>query len=351
MHAFRADGNGTLRFVTLAGGRPAYNGNAMRAFLAFLSLSMSLSAAVTIEKITYQGWPNAYRIANGEVELIVTGDVGPRIIRYGFRGGQNLFKEFSAQLGKSGEPTWQPRGGHRLWIAPEVAEHVSPITYAIDNSPVRIEVKGGALIATPPLEKEVGLQKQIEVRLAASGSAVEVIHRVTNRNVWTVELSPWVLSMMAQSGVGITGLPPRGTHPEMLAPSNPLIIWHFTHLSDPRWKFTKKYIMLRQDPQNSLPQKIGHFNRDTWGAYYLNGELFLKRYQADPAKTYPDMGASYETFTNGETLELETLGPLTKLAPGETVEHVERWTLHRNVRLTAFDDDELDRVLTPLLGR
>ncbi len=85
-----------------------------------------------IEKISYGGWPNCYRIFDNEAELIVTTDVGPRVIRYGFIGGQNMFKEFVDQLGRSGESSWQPRGGHRIWIAPEIV----PETYALYNGPV-----------------------------------------------------------------------------------------------------------------------------------------------------------------------------------------------------------------------
>jgi hypothetical protein len=36
------------------------------------------------------------------MELIVTADVGPRVIHCGLRGGQNLFKTFENQLGRSG---------------------------------------------------------------------------------------------------------------------------------------------------------------------------------------------------------------------------------------------------------
>ncbi|HTM49128.1 MAG TPA: hypothetical protein VL285_10620, partial [Bryobacteraceae bacterium] len=89
-------------------------------------------------------------------------------------------------------------------------------------------------------------------------------------------------------------------------------------------------------------------NRDTFGAYFLRGELFVKQYEADPGRTYPDMGASYETFANGEALELETLGPLERLAPGESLTHVERWRLFRDVTVTKWTDEELDRVLEPL---
>jgi hypothetical protein len=44
-------------------------------------------------------------------------------------------------------------------------------------------------------------------------------------------------------------------------------------------------------------------------------------------------------------LELETLGPLTKLAPGEWLTHIERWTLHSGVRLQAATDEALDAML------
>src|ERR1035441_1026121 len=58
---------------------------------------------VKIDKIDYRGWANSWRMSNGEVEVVVTGDVGPRVMRYGFAGGQNFFKEFARQMGKTGE--------------------------------------------------------------------------------------------------------------------------------------------------------------------------------------------------------------------------------------------------------
>jgi hypothetical protein len=292
-----------------------------------------------IEKIAYGGWPNCFRIANESVELIVTTDVGPRAIRYGFIGGQNLFKEFADQLGRSGEATWQPRGGHRIWIAPEMV----PDTYASDNGPVRATILEDGIELTQSVEPETGLEKTIVARLSSKG--VTVTHRIRNVASKPRTLAPWALTMMAPGGVGITRFPPRGTHPEQLPPTNPLIMWAFTDLSDPRWTFTKKYLILRQDPNNAAPQKLGHFNEKTMGAYLLGSDLFVKRNDADPSKTYADFGASYETFTNGDFLELETLGPLEEVAPGGTVEHVERWSLHQNIAIAKWTDEELDRVL------
>jgi len=301
--------------------------------------------SVSIERVSWAGWPNSYRVTNGEAELILTSDVGPRVIRYGFVGGQNLFLELPDQLGGSAEHEFMPRGGHRLWSAPEDLTR----TYAADNFPVHISIQGPSIEATAPVEPGSELRKQIRVRIAGVGSGVTVMHRIENTLAWPIDVSAWALTMMAPGGLGITGFPPRGTHPECLAPTHPLVMWAFSDLSDPRWTFTRKYMLLRQDVTRPEPTKLGLFNEQTWGAYLLNNELFLKRYDADRSKEYPDFGCSYETFANGTTLELETLGPLTRLGPGEKLEHTERWTLHRNVILSDLDDSSLDDVLLPIL--
>ncbi|MSV28622.1 MAG: hypothetical protein EXQ52_07735 [Bryobacterales bacterium] len=295
---------------------------------------------IAIEKANYKGWANCYRISNGEAELIITSDIGPRIMRYGFAGGQNLLKEVEETLGQSGEEHWVIRGGHRIWIAPE---HM-PRTYAPDNDPVKIKISGDTLKATQQVERYSGIEKRITVKMAGHGTGVEIVHGLRNATPWPVELAAWALTMMAPGGTGISGFPPRGTHPEMLAPTNPLVMWAFTNLADNRWKFSRKYFTLRQDAGNGDPQKIGSFHPRTWGAYLLGSELFVKRYDADVSRTYPDMGCSFEMFTNADTLELETLSPMTKLEPGESLEHTERWTLDRNIELGDWSDGELDRI-------
>ncbi len=316
----------------------------MKIAILLAAFAACVQAQVKVEKVNYKGWPNSYRISNGQVEMIVTGDVGPRVIRYAFIGGQNLLKEFPEQLGKSGEKDFQLRGGDRVWKAPE-----DPVaTWAPENVPVAVEITRTVVVATAPVGPLTGLQKQIAVDMAATGTLVTVTHRITNKTLFTLELAPWALTMMAPGGVAITGFPPRGRHPQNLEATNPLVMWAYTDLSDKRWGFTKKYLTLRQDPENSEPQKLGMFNAATWAAYALHGDLFLKQYAADPAKTYPDFGCSFETFTNADFLEVETLGPMTKLPPSQGVAHIERWSLSK-VAISSFTEAEIDKVILPLL--
>ena len=315
-----------------------------RLLVATLLLSVPISAAVTVEKTAYAGWPNCYRLSNGEVELVVTADVGPRIIRYGYVGGQNLFVELEEDIGQTGGDGWRLYGGSRLWVAPEDRVY----SYGADNEPVEIEVSGTQLTALAPVEN-TGVQKRIAVELADRGTEARVTYGLANRTIWPLRIATWVLTMMNRGGIAVTTLPPRGTHPEILAPTNPVVLFAFTNMSDSRWSWLEKYIVLRQDPGNSDPEKIGLFNPATRGAYLLNDELFVKKFDASPDEEYPDMGSSFEIFTNERFLELETLGPMRTLQPGESIEHVETWSLHRPVAVERWDDEGLDRALAPYL--
>ncbi len=98
-----------------------------------------------VAKVAYQGWPNCFRLSNELVELIIITDVGPRLIRFGFLGRDDL-AEFPADLGQAGGNTFQQYGGHRLWHGPESRER----TYYPDNAPVMLEQKGEGVRVIQP---------------------------------------------------------------------------------------------------------------------------------------------------------------------------------------------------------
>jgi hypothetical protein len=297
-----------------------------------------------MKKIAYRGWRNCYRLANKDVELIVTGDVGPRVIRFGFIGGANVFKEFAGMVGKTGGKTWRIYGGHRLWHAPEG----DPRSYCPDNSPVEVRQAGKVVHVVQPTEKTTGIQKELDIHLCANRNHVRIVHRLRNHNQWAVELAPWALSVMAPGGTAIVPQPPRGSHPQDLLPVNTLTLWAYTNLSDPRWTWGNKYFLLRQDPHATKPQKIGAAVPDGWAAYANAGNLFVKKFAHVPGARYADLGCNFETFTNEDMLEVETLGPLVTLAPGASVEHEEHWWLFRNAP-TPRNDAEVDRHILPLV--
>ncbi len=276
---------------------------------------------VSMEKISYGGWPNCLRLSNGTIELIATTDVGPRLIRFGFVGGKNLFKEFP-DVGTTGGESWKNYGGHRLWHAPEVR----PRTYAPDNSTIGHEWDGTTLKLVQPVEWITGIQKEIEVKLDPSANQVTVLHRLVNKNLWPVEFAPWALTVMQGPGRAIFPQEPAGKE---LLPVRAMAAWGYTNMADKRWTWGEKFIVLKSDPAAQTPQKIGLGNSLGWVAYCADGQVFIKQYPFDSKARYPDFGCNTETYTRGDMLEVETLGALAPIEPGGKAEHVEHWSLHK----------------------
>ncbi|MBN1965099.1 MAG: hypothetical protein JW910_10650 [Anaerolineae bacterium] len=297
-----------------------------------------------IEKIAWGGWQNCYRLSNDVVEVIVTADVGPRVISYRLLdGGKNVLNVKEDTLGKTGGDEWRIYGGHRLWHAPE-----HPVrTYVPDNGPVAIEVGGQSATFRAPVEAATGIQKTVTLTLG-DDTQVRVQHALTNQGPWPVELAVWALSVMAVGGVGIVPLPERGTHPADLLPNTQLIFWSYCDLSDPRWTFGREYILLRQDVHSTAPQKFGGRVLDGWIAYANGGTLFAKTFADVPGAAYPDLGCSAELFSCDWMLEMETLAPLVRLEPGSTATHDERWALFPDVP-TPQNDADVKAHVQPLI--
>jgi hypothetical protein len=327
-------------------------GVALLGLLATLPRSPAADQKDTIvrKKIEYGGWKNNISLSNGDVELIATLDVGPRVISYKLPGGKNVFKEYTDQLGKSGETDWQIRGGHRLWIGPEDLTR----TYFPDNAALRYDEIEGGVRLLPPVEKEYGTQKEIDLRLDPKGTKVQVVHRIKNVGDKPLELAVWPSSVMAAGGIEVIPLPPHKPHPGSpknartpadFGPNMTVALWPYFDFKDPRWNLGSKYLTLKQDAKKG-PTKLGLAHREGWVAYLNDGTLFVKRFDYKKDATYPDNGVNFETFTNEDMLELETLAPVVQLQPGKSVEHIENWELIKGVD-NFTDEAGIDKNVLP----
>jgi len=297
---------------------------------------------MTLERIAYNGWPNCWHLTDGGIDLVLTADVGPRIIRCGWQTGPNLFVEMPAQAGLTGGDEWRLYGGHRFWTAPEAV----PRTYLPDNAPVEVTPApdGSGLHLVQPVEALTGLQKDLTISLGPKPAQARVTHGLRNHGLWPVEVAPWAVSAMAPGGVAVLPLPPRGPHPAHLLPTSTLILWPYTDLSDRRLTLGRRHVLLRGDPDLSEPQKIGALTPDGWVAYALHDVLFVKRFAPQPGAAYVDLGAHVELYTDGLMVELETLGPVARLAPGERLTYTEHWALFPEVPRPQTDAEAAEHV-------
>ncbi|MBL7735331.1 MAG: hypothetical protein JNL51_07725 [Chitinophagaceae bacterium] len=277
------------------------------------------------EIMNYEGWPDCVRLYNEGVEVIAATVIGCRILRAGFINGQNFFYLSPEDAGKTGGDDWRIYGGHRLWHAPEAI----PRSYYPDNRPVEYFLRDNTLTLRQEREETTGIIKEMEIVLHPSANELTITHRLINKNLWPVSLSPWAISAMAPGGLAIVPQEPFGEGDEYLLPARPLILWSYARMQDPRWFWGNEYILGAQDPNENSEQKIGVLNKQGWCAYSLNGELFLKRFSYAPGRQYPDFNSNNEIYINRHFLEIETLGPMEDIAPGEAVAHTEHWLISK----------------------
>lgn len=276
------------------------------------------------EIINYRGWNNTLRLANDDIELLVTTDVGPRILVYKTPLGENVLKTFDDQLGSSGEQDWRMRGGHRLWLAPE--DEV--LSYHIDNGPAawRYDNFSGEVIIESIQESPHRIRKTLGILSADRGSRVSLRHTVVNEGDQPITLAVWALTVMQTQGLEIIPQPPLGKHPRDLLPNRVVVLWAYTDFSDLRLTLGTNFWLLRQ-AADYPPLKIGLAHRAKWIAYVLSDTLYIKAFDYNSTAAYPDAGCNFETFANSEMLEIESLGPLVTLQPGESTNHHETWHL------------------------
>lgn len=272
-------------------------------------------------KTEFQGG-DAVVLATKALELVVTTSVGPRVVSFRSTQGKagNLFIQFPPE-----EPRaygCKIRGGHRLWHSPEHIER----TYQPDDDPLAVKpLKNGVALAQP-IEPRTGMQKAMKLELI-SERTVRVTHALSNHGLWPVETAAWALTMFRPGGYGVLPLVPKGNHADGdLLPSYSFVPWTYTDLSLPVWDLHRDFLGIDVRKAKAA-QKFGITNYPGWSAYWLEGSTFVKYALVKAGAGYPDLGCPFETFTNGKMIEFETLSPVVKLAPGESITHVEHWTI------------------------
>lgn len=272
-----------------------------------------------MKTVNFKGWKNCVELTSGKFKLVVTTDVGPRIIGVYLGDSENLVYVDPETAGKSSDTgEWRIYGGHRLWHSPEA----KPRSYAPDNVPIKVAKTSDGLCFSGGMEHITGIEKSFAIK-SLPGARFAITHRLKNCNLWNVELAAWALTVMAPGGTAVIPLPQGDKN--ALLPNRYLTVWPYTDLSDKRLAWGTRAILMKQDTAAKSPCKIGLNCEDGWLAYENKGVVLKKSFTHLADAEYPDNGCSIEVYTNNAMLEIETLSPLFNLDPGAELSHVEIW--------------------------
>jgi hypothetical protein len=270
---------------------------------------------VTLDATSFEGH-ECVRHMDESASVMITTSTGPRILGLTGRGDNLLAVLPDGVIELPGGGTFRMIGGHRLWAAPEVPE----LTYLPDDKPcVATEVEGGVRVTGAP--DDSGLIRSLEVTRMDGGWVIDHLLSIDSGGART--LAPWGITQFRLGGeVELSG-PPPGTG---FQADRAVVLWPYTDPGDGRLSFGSDGVRIRAHPGGDR-LKLGLAPGDGHIRYRIDGEVFEKTVAIQRGMPYSDLGAVTQVYLCDDFVELETLGPLTELRPGEEVHHRELWTV------------------------
>jgi hypothetical protein len=266
------------------------------------------------------------RLDNGQCWLEALSEAGPRIVRFGLAGAESILAETPAAGWDGPFGRFELMGGHRVWFAPERAECSIPDSAGLTLEPLLDAAPGLGLRLIGPAQGQIGLRKTIEVRLAPDCAAVDLRHVLSNVGDSTLDLAVWPVTQLKLGGVARVELPaPVSEH--SFVPNRQVVLWPYSSWEDERLSLADAGISVKAEPGPMV--KLGCLSHSGRLTYEREGVLFSISFDPVPDARRPDLGCNVEVYCDQGSIELETLGPLVALRPGESAVHEERWELRR----------------------
>lgn len=284
-------------------------------------------SATTITKTNYHGWPDSYVLSNGAVEAIVVPAIG-RVMQFKFADEPTgPFWENRAMDGKHPMPAskeWGNFGGDKSWPAPQedwpsITPRAWPPPTAFDSMRAEARIEGESLRLVTPVDPHFGIRSERVIALDADDPVMTI----------------------TTTYLKIEGEPRR------------VSVWIITQLEDPEFVFIPTRMrdkFVRQSDELPYALKTGgnaitlkrhaakstKIGTDSDALWWVGGKTALQIESPRVHGEYPDKGSSSEVYTNPNPLtyvELEMLGPLHTMKPGDRISQSNAYRLFRRTDL------------------
>jgi hypothetical protein len=301
-------------------------------------------APIQIRIGPYFGWEHSWAISNGRVEAVVVPAIG-RVMQFRFVGKTSPFWEDTALRGKHPDPAsseWGNFGGDKTWPSPQsewdkITPRGWPPPVAFDAMPVETSVRREGVVLRSPVDPHFGIRTERIVHLEPDAAVMTITTSYEKVSGNPVEVGVWIITQLEDPVAAFALLPPKSIFPEGynrqsgdVLPANLAV--HGRLLS------------LTRDPERA--SKIGtDSSRLLWVGF---SQMLLIESPRIPEARYPDQASSAEIYTNPNPkpyVELETLGPLHLMKPGDRISQTNTYTLFPRQHEDAAAD--ATRILLP----
>jgi len=280
---------------------------------------------VSVERISYHGWSDCYLIANGRVEAVIVPAIG-RVMQLRLVGdAEGAFWENRAldgQLRDVASNDWINFGGDKCWPAPQAlwVEHQGrdwPPPAAFSARQVTASTSDCGVVLKSPEDSGFGIEVVRQIELDAEKPVLRIATEYHKLTGGAVRVGIWTITQMRE--------PERVC---ILLSATSKFAAGFIRLmsAEPAdLKIEGRLLSLRRHQRQHV--KVG---TDGSSMAWLGPNCVVRIDAEIRPGEYPDGGCSTEVYTCPDPLqyvELETLGPLATMNPGDRIEQTTVYTV------------------------
>lgn len=301
----------------------------------------------------FLNYPDCIELRNDVGTVVVLGHhVGGRVLSYSQGGKESLYLN-------PNESQWTPDGkkkpssAGRFDIGPE---YLIPKRTELWSGEWTAEITGdrSARLTSRPAA-DAGIRLIREFKLAADSSHLSCTQIMKNTSDTDQSWCHWGRMFAIHGGIGVVPLTPQYQR----FPKGYIMVTSRTEMSmapeDPMIKRRGDFMEILGPPKHA---KLGFDSFAGWFAYQMPNDLaFVKTYAVDPGKLYGEVAGLtlsiwYPKATSIPACELEPIGPMQAMKPGESAAFTEHWHLLENPFPKTGESLDLDALATkvkPLL--
>jgi len=274
-----------------------------------------------IAAITFEG-VDAVEIVTSEVRVVAITAFGPRIAFLGRPGGANLL--YWAP-GKHRRGEWDLRGGHRVWFTRPGADEAEE-TYGEDNGVCAFEIFPDGATITGALDPIQKVRRGFTLKVLSAGR-IQLDNFLRNESdmLWSGGL--WGLTCTLPAAQTSYRVPLGDGSSWDYATIVTFRIWGGGHggvgFADPQFETTQDAMVLR--PSGRENKRMLKADAGVVAMHDPErGVTFAIQTQYEPGGNYP-LGTNLALYVGPENfmVEMETMGPVFTLKPGQVSVHTE----------------------------
>jgi len=277
--------------------------------------------------VSAHGNENCIELFNESTRVVLEPKLGGRVLIYALREKNVLWinPENEGKVYTPGEPYGHPGAGRFDYGPEKTGPEKSALFFGSWEGKITGPREAVLISQKDPV---TGISLERHFTLGESGSHLSCTQIIRNTSENTARHYHWSRTFVKGGGISFTPLNPNSKYPKGYLVYGPGDVMDFEPEEEDNAR-TREGILEILGPL-SRPKFVMDCDKG-WLAYITReNQLFIKKFKIYPDRPYGDMAAPTASIWYNKNLmcEIEPLGPLEVLEPGESASFTEHWYLY-----------------------